>query len=162
MEQDIFDLIVVLTLVFFAGRGYLNGFIEEVAGFASLLGGFWAARLWHPFLAARLNFISEPSWRVIAAYVLIFLAVILLVGILARVLQKILTFSFALWADKTIGLLVGFAKGLLLCALLLMILQKFFSGEPFMRLSRTLPYLDALMQMIRGWLPQELRSGIGL
>ena len=40
MGQDIFDLIVVLTLVFFAGRGHLHGFVGEVAGIVSLLRAF--------------------------------------------------------------------------------------------------------------------------
>ncbi|MDR3320418.1 MAG: CvpA family protein [Desulfovibrio sp.] len=162
MGQDIFDLIVVLALIFFAGRGFLHGFVGEMAGLVSLLGGFLAAQAWHPLIADRLVFISELAWRVIAAYVLVFLAVILVVGLLARVFQKILTFSFISWADKVAGMLVGFVKGMLLCVLVLIVLQKFFHNEPFMRQSRTLPYLNALMEQVWAWLPQELRASIGL
>ena len=67
MGQDIFDLIVVLTLAFFAGRGYLNGFVGEVAGIVSLLGGFWAAHTYHYLLSPHLTLISDPGWRTIAA-----------------------------------------------------------------------------------------------
>ncbi|MDR2744503.1 MAG: CvpA family protein [Desulfovibrio sp.] len=162
MGQDIFDLIVILMLVFFAGRGFLQGFVSEVAGLVSILGGFWAAQAWHTSLAGRLGFISGQSWRIIAAYVLIFLAVILAVALLARVLQKILVFSFVSWVDKTAGALVGFAKGMLLCALVLIILQKFFPDEPFMKQSRTMPYLSALADQVRSWLPPELRVMAGL
>jgi membrane protein required for colicin V production len=162
MGQDIFDLIIVLVLVFFSGRGFLQGFVGEVAGLVSLLGGFWAAQAWHPLLAGRLGFINEPSWRVIVSYVLIFLAVILAVGLLARVLQKILVFSFVSWVDKAAGTLVGFAKGMLLCAFVLIVLQKFFPDEPFMKQSRTLPYLSALTGQVRNWLPLELRVRAGL
>lgn len=162
MGQDIFDLAVVLALIFFAGRGFLQGFVGEVAGLVSLLGGFWAAQTWHPLLAGRLGFVSEQSWRVIVSYVLIFLAVILAVGLLSRVLQKILVFSFVSWVDKAAGTLVGFAKGMLLCALVLIVLQKFLPGETFMKQSRTLPYLTALMEQVRTWLPSELRVRAGL
>lgn len=40
MGQDVFDLLVVLTLVVFAGRGFFQGFVAEVAGLVALLGGF--------------------------------------------------------------------------------------------------------------------------
>ena len=162
MGQDIFDLIIVLVLVFFTGRGFLNGFVGEVAGLVSLLGGLWAARTWHPLLAERLGFISEPAWRTLAAYGLIFLAVVVAVGLLSRILEKILTFSFVSWADKAAGMLVGFVKGMVLCALILIVLQKFFHNEPFMKQSRTLPYLNALMEQGRAWLPAELRARAGL
>ncbi|MDR0815952.1 MAG: CvpA family protein [Desulfovibrio sp.] len=162
MGQDIFDLSIVLVLIFFAGRGFVRGFVGELAGLVSLVGGFCAARTWHPLLAPRLTAISDPAWRVIAAYVLIFLGVILLVALLARVLQKILTFSFVAWADKLAGGLTGLAKGVLLCALALLALQKFFYNEPFMQQSRVLPYFNALMEQTRGWLSQDMPARLGI
>ena len=99
MGQDIFDLIIVLILVFFGTRGFISGFVGEVAGLVSLLGGLWAAHHYHALLAPRLTLIVDPSWRVIAAYVLIFLGVIISVAILARILQKILSFSFVSWLE---------------------------------------------------------------
>ena len=162
MGQDIFDLIVVLTLVFFAGRGFLHGFVGEVAGLVSLLGGFWAAHTYHDLLAPRLTFIHDPAWRVMAAYVLIFLGVLISVALLARILQKILSFSFVSWADKLAGALLGLAKGALIWSLALLVLQKFFAGTPFLQHSRTLPYFNALMGQVRGWLPPDLLSRMGL
>lgn len=162
MGQDVFDLIVVLALVFFAGRGFMHGFVDEVAGLVSLVGGFWAAHTYHPLLAQRLTAISDPAWRSIAAYVLIFLAVILAVALLARLLQKILSFSFVSWADRLAGCLLGLAKGVILCALVLLVLQKFFHDADFMRHSRVLPYFNALMEQVRGWLPPDLLTRLGL
>ena len=61
MGQDIFDLIIVLALVFFAGRGFVHGFVGEVAGVVSLVGGFWAAHVYHSLLSPRLTAIAGPS-----------------------------------------------------------------------------------------------------
>lgn len=162
MGQDVFDLIVVLALLFFAGRGFAQGFVGEVAGLISLVGGFWAAHTYHSLLALRLTAISDPAWRSIAAYVLIFLAVILAVALLARLLQKILSFSFVSWADRLAGCLLGLVKGVILCALALLVLQKFFYDAEFMRHSRVMPYFNALMEQVRGWLPPELLARLGL
>ncbi|MBD8895617.1 MULTISPECIES: CvpA family protein [Desulfovibrio] len=162
MGQDIFDLIIVLVLVFFGTRGFIHGFVGEVAGLISLLGGFWAAHHYHPLLAPRLTLITDPSWRIIAAYVLIFLGVIISVAIIARILQKILSFSFVSWADKLAGGMLGLAKGVLLCSLALLFLQKFFAGAPFMQHSRALPYFNALMTQVHGWLPPDLTARLGI
>lgn len=162
MGQDIFDLIIILVLVYFLGRGFVHGFVGEVAGIVSLVGGFWVARAYHPELSRHLTAIADPAWRTIAAYVLIFLAVILTVAVLARLLQKILSFSFVSWADRLAGGLLGLAKGALLCALALLVLQKFFHDAPFMQHSRVLPYFNALIQQVRGWLPPDLLARLGL
>ncbi|MBB5143189.1 CvpA family protein [Desulfovibrio intestinalis] len=162
MGQDIFDLIVVLTLAFFAGRGYINGFVGEVAGIVSLLGGFWVAHNYHDMLSPHLAFITDPGWRTIAAYVLVFLGVLIAVALLARLLQKILSFSFVSWADRMAGAALGLAKGALLWSLGMIVLQKFFSHAAFMQHSRVLPYFTALTAQVRGWLPPDLVSRLGL
>ncbi|GFH62491.1 MAG: colicin V production family protein [Candidatus Desulfovibrio kirbyi] len=163
MGQDIFDLITVLVLVFFAARGYLRGFIGEVSGIASLAGGLWAAHVWHARLAERLTTaIQDPSWRTIAAYALIFFAVILFVAILSRALQKIISFSFVAPADKAAGCLLGLVKGVILCALLLLVLQKFFYDAPFMQYSRAMQYFNIVIEQVRTLLPQDVLVKAGL
>ena len=94
MGQDIFDVIIVLVLTAFAARGFWTGFVGEVAGLLSIVGGFWVSHHFHTVLAPHLTFITEPAWRNIASYVLLFLGVLIAVGLLARLLQKLLAFSF--------------------------------------------------------------------
>ena len=158
MGQDIFDVIVVLVLVFFTLRGFWNGFVGEVAGLVSLVGGLWAAHNFHPLLSGYLTFISAPAWRQLAAYVLIFIATLVLVGVLARILQKVLSFSFVAWVDKLAGGILGLAKGLLLCSLVLIVLQKLMGNMAFLQNSRALPYFTSLIEQIRAWLPPDVLS----
>lgn len=161
MGQDIFDLVVVLVLVFFTGRGMYNGFIGEAAGIVALVGGFWAAKAFHTTVIPHLTFIADPTWRPLAAYVLIFIGVMLAVGIVAQILRKILQLSFAIWIDRLAGMGLGLCKGLLLCSLILLIVQKFFYDADFVKYSRTLPYLQDIMQQIRDGLPNDLTSRLG-
>lgn len=143
--------------------GVFSGFCGRSGGSGGAFGrDFWAAHHYHALLAPRLTAIADPSWRGIAAYVLIFLAVLIAVALVARILQKILSFSFVAWADKLAGGAVGLAKGTLLCALALLLLQKFFAQAAFMQHSRTLPYFNALIAQVRGWLPPDLLARLGL
>lgn len=156
MDLNYFDLAVVCILALFSLRGFVRGFVGEVAGVAAIVGGLWLASRYSPQVALHLGAIGDPTWRNITAYVLTFLAVLLLVGLLARVLQKILSFSFVSWADKLAGGLMGLTKGLIICALLLMLAQRFISDAAFMRDSRVLPYLNSVIQLVRSHLPPDL------
>lgn len=160
MGQDIFDLIIVVSLVLFTIRGVTNGFVGEVAGILSLVGGFWAARAWNAEVAPWLDFISDPSLRIIAACALVFIVVMLAIGLLARLLQKIIALSFAGWLDRIAGALLGLGKGLLVWALIFIVLEKLFHDAPFLRDSRALPYFTDLIAQIKQWLPPELASRI--
>ncbi|MBO4312778.1 MAG: CvpA family protein [Desulfovibrio sp.] len=162
MSHDIFDLVVILILVFFAGRGFLTGFIGEAASIVSLLGGFWAANSFQAKVSPYLSFLSEPMWRTLTAYVIIFIAAMLGVALLARLLQKIIALTFATWADRLAGLILGLAKGLLICSLAVLILQAFFGSAPFLKDSRIIPYLNALMDHIRNWMPDDLAARLGM
>lgn len=158
MGQDIFDLIIVASLVIFTLRGIRNGFVGEVAGIASIVCGFWAARSWSAQVSPYMEFISDPSLRYISASVLVFFAAMLAVAIVARILKKIISLSFAGWLDKIAGALLGFGKGALVWALIFIVLEKFFADAPFLRESRALPYFNDFIDQLKQWLPADLAS----
>lgn len=160
MGQDIFDLIIVVTLVFFTLRGVRNGFVGEAAGILSLVGGFWAARAFNAQLAPQLTFISDPNLRYIAACAVLFIGVMLLIGLVARLFKKIIAFSFVAWADRLAGALLGLAKGILIWAILIILLEKLMGDAPFMKESRALPYMSAIIDQIKQWLPPEMAQHI--
>lgn len=156
MGQDIFDTSIVLILTFFSIRGYLNGFVGEVAAIVSLVGGFWVAHTFHPELAKHLSFVTEPVWRNMAAYVLLFIGVVIAVAILARILQRILSFAFVSWADHLGGGILGFAKGLILCSIAFIALNKFCANADFYKSSRVRPYFNAFIAQVRTALPPDI------
>lgn len=156
MNLNYFDVAVISILALFSLRGFLRGFVGEIAGVAAIVGGLWTAYHYSPLLEQYLGFIGDPTWRGMAAYALTFLGVLLVVGLLARVLQKILSFSFVSWADKLAGGLLGLVKGLIICSILLMLTQRFVSDAAFMRDSHVLPYLNSVMQQVRSYLPADM------
>lgn len=162
MGQDIFDLVIILTLVFFTLRGARVGLVGEVAGVVSLLGGFWGARAFHGLVSPHLTFISGEGWRTFAAWGLVFAGIMLAVGLIARLVKKLVAFSFASWADKLAGGVFGLAKGVLIWALVLIVAEKLFQNDAFMRDSRVMPYFHALVGQLREWLPQDIATKLGL
>lgn len=162
MGQDIFDLVIVVTLVFFTLRGVSNGFVGEVAGILSLVGGFWGARTFNGELAPHLDFIADPNLRYIVACVLLFLGAMLVIGLAARLLKKAIALSFAAWIDRLAGAFLGLAKGILIWALIILVLEKLIGDAPFMKESRALPYFTAIIDQIRQMLPDDLARRLGM
>lgn len=145
MGQTIFDVIIVLALAVFAVRGACTGLVGEAAGLLSLVGGFWVASRFYSVLAQHLTFIT--AWRDLASYVLLFLAVFIAVGLL----QKLVPFSCTGWIDKVAGGLLGLARGVLLMAVILLILQPIFGNAGFLRHSRVLPCFAPIMTQVHDW-----------
>lgn len=162
MGKDIFDLIIISTLAFFTLRGLSNGLIGEIAGICSLVFGFWAASAWNGTLAPYLTFIHDPNWRSIAACVIILVSVMLAIGLLARVMQKIASWSFVGWLNRLGGAILGFVKGVILWALLIIILNAMMPGAQFIREARAFPYFKSIIVQINHWLPPALASRIHL
>lgn len=154
--QDIFDVVIILLLTFFAIRGYIVGFVGEVAGIVSLVGGFWVAHTFHAQLADKITFLSEPLWRNMAAYVILFVAVVIAVAIVARVLQKITTFAFVAWADHLGGAVMGLAKGLIVCSIAFVVLGQFCANADFYKNSRVRPYFTTFIDTVRDALPPDV------
>lgn len=156
MAQDIFDLAVILILVFYALRGFLKGFVVEAASLVGFFGGLWAAAKYYGVLLPYLDFIATPAWRTLTACALLFFAVIIFVSLAARLLRKIISFSFVGWADHLAGFCLGLAKGILIVGVALMTVQNLLGNASFLHGSRTLPYFHNLLESIRSWLPPEL------
>ncbi|MCR5258682.1 MAG: CvpA family protein [Desulfovibrio sp.] len=156
MGQDIFDTAIILLLAFFTIRGWLNGFVGEIAAIVSLIGGFWAAHTFHKDLAPQLTFVSDPLWQNMGAYIIIFVAVIIAVAVVAKLFQRILSFAFIAWADRVFGAMLGLAKGLILCTIAFVVINKFFATAEFFQQSRVRPYFASFIEQVRTHLPPDV------
>ena len=162
MGSDIFDLVIILILVFSTFLGGRHGLIREVTGIVGILGGFSAANALQPKLSEYLTFINNPTARYLLAYTAIFAAVMLLVAIIARLLLKFRDFTMTRRIDLLAGALFGLAKGLFACSLILYVIQSLFADAPFIQNSRTLVYLNHIIAQIRAWIPDDLMARIDM
>ncbi len=155
MSATIFDLIIIITFIFYLVGGYITGFISQFSGIFSLVAAFWAMSQWTDLLVPYLP-AMESSWRPIVAAVIIFFTVMILVGILARILEKILIFSHAGWLNKICGVIASLIKCIIIWTLIFLLLEYFFPSAEFVQSSFFLPYFNKIIESIRQWLPQDL------
>lgn len=147
-----FDVFVGATLLYFAYRGWRAGFVKAVLSVVVLVVAFWAMGAYGPSAEARLTFIADPRWRLLAAYVVIFVVILLAGGVVARLLRQLLNFAFLGWLDKLAGFVFGALKGAAIWIVVFGVLLKIFPNAPFLRESSFYPLMTQIMDYVKPWL----------
>lgn len=159
MTANYLDIAFLAVLGLFTLRGLFRGLVEEIAGLVGVIGGFWLANKHHGAAAEYVRkVVVDPAWVSILSYVLVFLGVLLVVSLVARVLRRLLELSFAGWLDHLAGGVAGIAKGVLICSILLALLLQFLPEATFVRESRVIPHLSQVTSIIKEYLPQQIRN----
>lgn len=150
------DVIFIVIAGFFCIRGFFRGLILEVASIAGVIGGFILANTYYEQLSIHLEKLLDPQWTGIAAYAAIFIGVLLCVAIIAKLLRKIIGAAGVAFLDYTLGGVLGGAKGVLVCAILLAFILHFFPDAEVVQTSLTVPHLHILTDMLRQFIPTTL------
>jgi membrane protein required for colicin V production len=113
VDYTILAVLAVSVLV-----GLWRGLVSEVLSLAGWIAAFWVAWTFGPEVAAQFGHsISLPAARILLGYGLCFV-VVLVVGALVRFVARRFLSSIGLGGlDRLLGMLFGFARGVLLVTL---------------------------------------------
>lgn len=105
MIIDVAFLIVMIIAVF---KGYSKGFIVGIFSFIAFLIGLAAALKLSAVVAHRLELGAGIStkWLPVVSFALVFIALVVLVNIGARILKKAIGMVMLGWADKLGGIIL--------------------------------------------------------
>lgn len=138
----------------------MRGFLREVMALLAWVVAFWVANLFTDPLAPLLPAaIPTPELRFLAAFVLLFLGVLLLMTLLAITVSQFLkVIGVGPW-DRLLGAFFGFARGMIIVLVLVLL-----SGltnlpkQPIWKNAMLSSPLEALVMQARPWLPVELKK----
>ena len=139
--------------------GLWRGLVSEVLSLAAWIVAFWVAWTFGPRVAAQFEHsITLPAARVLLGYGLCFVAVLVL-GALLRFLARRLLWSVGLSGiDRLLGMLFGFARGVLL--VMLVVFLAGFTGltrEPAWQDSALLPQFKVAAAWLGERVPENVR-----
>lgn len=119
------DIIIILLLVGFGIGGWRKGIITEVATLLGLGFGLYGAFHFSDFTAAKLMQWIEinPKYLNVISFLVTFIVLAVLVNLLGRLVAKLVKSINLGFIDRIGGFVVGIAKGLLICSLLVMLLN---------------------------------------
>ncbi len=120
------DIILAIFLLYFAYKGFSNGFIISLATLAGLVLGFYAASHFSEFTADWLQKdmgMKSANIRMIA-YVVTFVIVIVLIFLLGRFMTGVVKTAGLGIVNRIAGVLFGIGKGVLIASFLFLMFSR--------------------------------------
>ncbi len=110
-----FDYVILVIVGASIAIGLWRGVVGEIIALAAWVLAFFAARAWGLEMAQLLqNSITDPTWRLIAAWVIIFAAVLLLMALLRLAVRGLLKALGLTLSDRLLGIVFGALRGMLI------------------------------------------------
>lgn len=155
-----FDYLVLGILAVSAFLGLLRGLIKEVLSLIAYVLAFVAAIWWGPIVSRWLTtWLENPLLRTAAAYAAVFIAVLLLVGLVNITLATLIEKTGLTPADHGLGAVFGLLRGMLF-VLVLVALAGYteLPKEPWWQQARLSGTAVRGVQHIKQLLPPSLAS----
>lgn len=158
-DYVIVGIIAVSILV-----GVLRGFIKEVFSLAVWIAAFLVAFQYSGVLALQLeSHIELPSARTALAFTGLFLAVLLVGGLLTFLVGKLVEKTGLSGSDRLLGGVFGGVRGLILVLVLMLVAGLTpVPQDPWWQQSRTIQSLMPLAQWSSGFLPDYILEHMNL
>lgn len=125
MEFSYLDIFFAIPLIWGIVRGLMSGFIRSLSVFVGLILGITLAQTYAADLSPTIQewFTLSARQCLSIAYVTIFVAVMIVVAIIARILDKFLHLILLGWLNKLLGALFGFFKWAIILSFFIMVVE---------------------------------------
>ena len=152
------DYLIIIVIALSMLIGLWRGLLREAISLATWIAAFAIAFLFAEDGAAHLTpYLDIPSLRVAAAFGGLFLATLLLGGLVSIIASQLVDYTGLTGTDRVLGMVFGLGRGAVVIAILVLAagltpLPK----DPWWQQSRLLPHFQEAALRLRDWLPPDL------
>jgi len=139
------DWAIVIVLTLSSVISLARGFIKEALSLVIWVVALVVANVFsHRLEVLLINTISTPSLRAMAAFLLVFIGVLLLGALLNFLIGLIVKATGLSGTDRLFGMLFGFVRGLLIIMIFLIYVPNYtaIKNDPWFQQSQLLPYFS--------------------
>jgi membrane protein required for colicin V production len=124
--MNFIDLIIVVLLLWSAYRGFVKGFVLQLATLAALLLGILGAIKFSDLTAHWLskNFDMASMYLDVIAFAITFILIVIAVHLLARVIEKLIQAIALGFINRILGIVFGIIKTAFILSIILVLLNK--------------------------------------
>jgi membrane protein required for colicin V production len=152
------DWIILAFLLFSVAMAAWEGFFHEAFGLAGLVVGYLVAAWQYRGLADWFNSFLKQEWLGdISAFLIIFFVVLIIAGLLGRLARRLVKAAGLTALDRTLGALLGFLKGSLVVAIVLVAMAAFAPAARWLPNSQLAPYFMVAGRAAIWVAPADLR-----
>jgi membrane protein required for colicin V production len=153
------DWVIVLVIVVSIVQAASAGFFQEAFGIAGLVFGYLlAAWQYHRFAVHFAPYINSPWLGDIAGFLIIFFAVMIVAGIAGRITHWVMQKTGLSFIDRLFGAGLGFVRGALVVAVVLMGMTAFTPTSKWLDNSELAPYFLVTGRAAIWVAPSDLRA----
>ena len=157
--MNVADWIILLVLLISVVQAASSGFFQEAFGIAGLVFGYLIAAWQYRHLAGHFAAYISSQWLgEIVAFLAIFLGVMILAGIIGKIVRWIVKEAGLNVVDRFFGAVLGFARGCLLIAIVLVSMTAFTPTSRWLQGSSLAPYFLVVGRAAIWIAPSELRA----
>lgn len=160
--MTVFDYLFLGLVALSAFVGMWRGLVSEVIALVAWVAALVAAWLYSAEAAPMLeNWISDPAWRQVLAFALIFVGVLLLAAALRFLLRELLRAAGLGPVDRMFGTLFGVARGLAIAFVLVLIGGLVgMAREAWWAESLFAPPLETAVIAAKPWMPEAIADRV--
>lgn len=128
------DFIIIILLVFGLARGFINGFIKELASLLALILGIWGAIKFSAFTAERLYdyFDMTGQYVGIIAFLITFVIIVIVIHFIGLLVDKFVEKISLGVLNSLLGIVFGVFKTALILSVILTVLNAIDSKHHFL------------------------------
>jgi membrane protein required for colicin V production len=153
------DWVIVAVIVVSVIQAAISGFFHEAFGIAGLVFGYLLAAWNYQRLADRFAPHLKSEWLgEIAAFLIIFMAVLVLAGMAGRITRHIVKEAGLSFVDRILGGALGIVRGSLIVAVILVSMATFTPTSQMLEGSELAPYFLVIGRAAIWVAPSELRG----
>jgi membrane protein required for colicin V production len=157
-----FDYIVLAIVGLSILLSMMRGFVREILSLAGWVVAFFVAKYYTLELAPLLpQAIPSESLRLLAAFLILFLATLLVTSLLTIALAQIFKQIGLNWLDRILGAFFGLARGMVIVGILVMLagLTSLPQDVRWRNAMFSAP-LEAMVLGIMPWLPRDVAKHV--
>lgn len=159
--MNLLDYLLLAIVGFSVVGGFAAGFARIGVGFAATVLGIFCGLWFYGIPAAWLHeYVQSDPAANLLGFLIVFAAVVLSGGIVARILSGIFKWAGISWLDRFTGAAFGFVRGVVLAVAVVTVVTAFApSPAPqFMVNSKVLPYVSSAGKVIAALAPRQLKD----
>lgn len=151
------DFLIIMVVLISTVMGFLRGFVREAVALVFWVAGVWIAWKFGPLVEPHLGgLLAEPQVRPWVGRLVVFVLVILagsLTGLILGYFMRSLGLGFV---DRAIGVLFGFARGLVLVGIAVIGCELLhLNSEEWWNRSRLIPYGETVGDWLRAMVGEK-------
>lgn len=142
--MPVIDILVLTAVLVSFLFGAWRGLVREALSLFFWIGGAVVAGMFNEALAVKLGFIGNPAFERIAAFVIIFVAIVFIGAFISNMISKLTSAAGLKATDRALGALFGIFRGVIIATLVVMLTLPFPGVSQYYSDSWTVPYLSML------------------